>query len=44
MSLVCDDDPMKEYIVAAYDDVLREFKKSDDYQKLPEKNKEKGAP
>lgn len=31
-----DDDPMKEYIVAAYDDVMKEFRKSDDYQSLPD--------
>lgn len=27
---------MKEYIVAAYDDAMKEFKKSDTYQSLPE--------
>lgn len=50
LSHVSDDDPMKEYIVAAYDDAMKEFRKSDVYQSLPatekdaaeEKDKEKG--
>lgn len=41
MSLVSDKDPMKEYIIAAYDDVMREFKDSDAYQQLPEDEDEK---
>lgn len=36
LSIIPDDDPMKEYIVAAYDDVMKEFRKSDAYQSLPE--------
>lgn len=36
LSTVSDDDPMKEYIVAAYDDAMKEFKKSDAYQRLPQ--------
>ena len=27
---------MKEYIIAAYDDAMKEFQKSDQYQSLPE--------
>ena len=30
------DDPMKEYIIAAYDDAMKEFQKSDQYHSLPE--------
>ena len=30
------DDPMKEYIVAAYDDAMKDFQKSDAYRSLPE--------
>ena len=26
---------MKEYIIAAYDDAMKEFQKSDQYQSLP---------
>lgn len=37
---ISEDDPMKEYIVAAYDDAMKEFKKSDTYQKLPETEKD----
>ena len=33
---ISEDDPMKEYIVAAYDDAMKEFQKSDQYQSLPE--------
>lgn len=40
LSHVSDDDPMKEYIVAAYDDAMKEFRKSDDYQSLPETEKD----
>lgn len=36
MSSIAKDDPMKEYIVAAYDDVYQEFRKTDEYQALPE--------
>lgn len=36
LSHVGDDDPMKEYIVAAYDDAMKEFQKSDAYQSLPD--------
>lgn len=35
LSNVSDKDPMKEYIVAAYDDAMKEFQKSDEYQNLP---------
>ena len=35
VSIVSDDDPMKEYIVAAYDDARKEFEKTDSYQALP---------
>lgn len=37
---VSDDDPMKEYIAAAYDDAMKEFQKSDDYQSLPATEKD----
>lgn len=36
LSMVSDDDSMKEYIIAAYDDAMKEFKKSDTYQSLPQ--------
>lgn len=37
VSFVGDKDPMKEAIIAAYDDVTKEFKKTDQYQALPQK-------
>lgn len=33
---ISDDDPAKQMLYAAYDDVLMEFKKTSDYQELPE--------
>ncbi len=33
---VSDEDPMKEYIVAAYQDVMKEFEKSEEYKDLPD--------
>lgn len=33
-------DPMKEYIVAAYDDAMKEFRKTDTYQQLPQTEKD----
>ena len=36
LSHVSDKDPMKEYIIAAYNDAMKEFQKSDAYQELPE--------
>lgn len=36
LSHVADDDPMKEYIVAAYQDAMKNFEKSDEYKELPE--------
>lgn len=36
MSSVSKDDPMKEFIIAAYDDVYKDFQKSEEYQSLPE--------
>lgn len=33
---ISDDDPAKQMLYAAYDDVLKEFKKTSDYQELPE--------
>ena len=30
------DDPMREYIIAAINDAVNEFKKTDEYKKLPE--------
>ena len=38
MSMVSDKDPMKEYIVAAYQDAYNEFQKSRKYQHLPQKS------
>jgi DNA-binding protein YbaB len=38
MSMVSDKDPMKEYIVAAYQDAYNEFQKSGNYQHLPQKS------
>lgn len=40
ISMVAKDDPMKEAIVAAYDDVMKEFKKTNQYQALPEKEED----
>lgn len=34
--MVSDKDPMKEYIVAAYQDAYNEFQKSGKYQHLPQ--------
>lgn len=36
LSHVADNDPMKEYIVAAYNDAMKNFQKTEDYQELPE--------
>lgn len=35
LSMIPENDPMKEYIVAAYDNAMKEFKNSDAYQSLP---------
>jgi len=35
LSHVSDDDPMKEYIVAAYQDAMKNFEKTDEYKELP---------
>ena len=40
MSSISDSDPMKEYVVAAYQDVMKEFKQSDDYRNLPQNEEE----
>lgn len=40
LSMIPEGDPMKEYIVAAYDDTMKEFKKTDEYQSLPETDKD----
>jgi len=34
LSHISDDDPMKEYIVAAYQDAMKNFEKSDEYKEL----------
>ena len=39
LSHVSDDDPMKEYVVAAYHDAIKNFEKSDEYKELPETKK-----
>lgn len=38
MSSISDSDPMKEYIVAAYQNAMDEFRKSDEYKELPQKD------
>lgn len=40
LSHVSDKDPMKEYIVASYQDAMKEFEKSDEYKELPETEEE----
>lgn len=40
VSMVSKNDPMKEAIVAAYEDVTKEFKKTDKYQALPQKEED----
>ena len=40
VSMINKDDPMREAIVAAYDDVMKEFKKTDKYQALPQKEED----
>jgi hypothetical protein len=40
MSSVSDEDPAKEFVVAAYDDAYKEFQKSDAYEALPDTEKE----
>lgn len=39
LDCVSDKDPMKQYIVAAYNKVWQDFKESDTYQSLPEEEK-----
>lgn len=36
LSHISDKDPMKEYIVAAYQNAMKNFEKSEDYKELPE--------
>lgn len=40
-SMISKDDPMKEALVAAYDDAWKEFKKTDQYQALPAKEEDR---
>lgn len=40
LSHIADEDPMKEYLVAAYDDAMKEFRESDTYQALPDTERE----
>ena len=40
MDSVSDEDPMKEYLVAAYEDVMKEFKESNTYKELPDTEEE----
>lgn len=40
LSHVSDDDTMKEYIVAAYHDAMKNFKGSDEYKELPDTEEE----
>lgn len=40
MDSVSDEDPMKEYLVAAYQTVMEDFKKSDAYKELPDTEEE----
>lgn len=37
VSMISKEDPMKEAIIAAYDDVLKEFRETGEYQALPER-------
>lgn len=41
MSMVSDKDPMKEAIIAAYQDAYEEFKQTDAYKNLPQTEKER---
>ncbi len=43
MSSVSDSDPMKEYITAAYQDVMKEFKHSDEYRNLPQDDEDENS-
>lgn len=43
MDSISDDDPMKEFLTAAYQDVMKEFQKSDAYKDLPNTNEEADA-
>ncbi len=40
ISSVSDEDPMKEYVVAAYNDVKKEFEQTDEYKSLPEEDED----
>lgn len=40
MSRISEDDPARKEIMAAYDDVYKEFRKSDEYKALPNTEKE----
>ncbi len=40
VGIVSDDDPMKECIIAAYDDAVREFRETGAYKSLPDTEKE----
>lgn len=40
VSHIGENDPMKEYIVAAYDDAMKEFQKTDTYEQLPQTEKD----
>lgn len=40
LSHISDEDPMKEYIIAAYQDAMKNFEKSEDYKELPETEEE----
>lgn len=40
MGSVSDEDSMKEYLVAAYEDVMKEFKESNTYKELPDTEEE----
>lgn len=40
MSRISEDDPVRKEIMAAYDDVYKEFRKSDEYKALPNTEKE----
>ena len=40
VGLVSEKDPYREEVLSAYQDVIKEFKKSSSYQKLPQKTEE----
>ena len=44
LSSVSEEDPMKEYLVAAYQKVIDEYRQSDEYQALPQEKEDEKEP